>query len=72
MAYVDKNLHSIKKPLPITTRLMPMNAIVISHLYYLTKFLNASTKISNNSLKKQKNWAVKTCRNRLNTNFYQI
>ena len=61
MACGIKTLQSLKKPLPVKTRLLIMNALVISHLNYpaiLSSGISANLVIS---LEKLLNWAVKTC-----------
>ena len=52
---------SIKKPLPVKTRLFIMNALVISHLHYPAILLSGISANLMISLEKQSNWAVKTC-----------
>ena len=39
MACRIKTLQSIKKPLPVKTRLLIMNALVINHLHYPANLL---------------------------------
>ena len=61
MACGIKTLQSIKKPLPVKTRLLIMNALLISRLHYpaiLSSGISANFMIS---LEKQLSWAVKTC-----------
>ena len=54
-----KTLQSIKKSLPVKTRLLIMNALVISHLHYPAILLNGISANLMVSLEKQLSWAVK-------------
>ena len=54
-------LQSIKKPLPVKTRLLIMHALVISHLHYPAILLSGISANLMISLEKQLSWAVKTC-----------
>ena len=56
-----KTLQSIKKPLPVKTRLLIMHALVISHLHYPAILLSGTSANLMISLEKQLSWAVKTC-----------
>ena len=59
-----KTLNFISRQFPEQTRLLLLNALVISHLHY-SGLLLASTKNSCFfTLEKQFSWAVKTCFNR--------
>ena len=60
MAYGIKTLQSIKKPLPVKTRLLIMHALVISHLRYPAILLIGISANLMISLEKQLSWAVKT------------
>ena len=61
MACGIKTLQSIKKPLPVKTRLLIMHALVISHLHYPAIVLKGRSANLMISLEKQLSWAVKTC-----------
>ena len=61
MACGIEALQSIKKPLPIKTRLLLINALLISHLHYPTILLNGTSANLTISLEKQLSWAIKTC-----------
>ena len=61
MACGIKTLQSLKKPLPVKTRLLIMNALVISHLHYPAILLSGISANLVISLEKLLNWAVKTC-----------
>ena len=60
MACGIKTLQSIKKPLPVETRLLIMHALVISHLHYPAIVLSGIFGNLMISLEKQLSWAVKT------------
>ena len=64
MAMGIKTLNVIKHPFPVSTRILLMNALILSHLHYSSVVIQG---ISNNltvSLEKQLSWAVKSCFNR--------
>ena len=61
MACGIKTLQSIKKPLPVKTRLLIMHALVISHLHYPAIVLKGRSANLMISMEKQLSWAVKTC-----------
>ena len=63
-----KTLQSIKKPLPVKTRLLIMHALVISHLHYPAILLSGISANLMISLEKQLSWAVKTCCDRAKYN----
>ena len=48
----------------IQTRLLLMNALVVSHLHYSSIVINSISKHLVTSLEKQMSWAVKSCFNR--------
>ena len=54
-----KTLQSTKKPLPVKTRLLIMNALLISHLHYPAILLSGISANLMISLEKQFSWAVK-------------
>ena len=65
MACGIKTLQSIKKPLPVKTRLLIMHALVISHLHYPAILLSRISANLMISMEKQLSWAIKkTCCNR--------
>ena len=68
MACGIKTLQSIKKPLPVKTRLLIMHALVISHLHYPATLLSGISANLMISLEKQLSWAVKTCCDRAKYN----
>ena len=59
-----KTLNVIKAPFSIKTRLLLMNALVVSHLHYSSIVINSISKQLITSLEKQMSWAVKSCFNR--------
>ena len=60
MACGIKTLQSIKKTLPVKTRVLIMKALVISHLHYSAILLSGISANLMISLDKQLSWAVKT------------
>ena len=64
MACGIKTLYSIRDSFPEKVRLLLLNALVISHLYYPAILLNGLTENLNTTLKKQLNWGIKACFNR--------
>ena len=68
MACEIKTLQSIKKPLPVKTRLLIMHALVISHSHYPAILLSGISANLMISLEKQLSWAVKTCCDRAKYN----
>ena len=68
MACGIKTLQSIKKPLPVKTRLLIMNALVISHLHYPAILLSGLSSNLMISLEKQLSWeknSLRSCEIRL-------
>ena len=57
----NKNTSIDQKALPVKTRLLIMNALVIGHLYYPAILLGGISANLIISLEKQLSWAVKTC-----------
>ena len=64
MACGIKTLYSIREYLPELTRLLLLNALVISHLHYPSFLLNGISQNLITTLEKQLSWAVKACFNR--------
>ena len=64
MATGIKTLKRISRPLPEQTRLLLLNALVISHLHYSGLLLASSKNNCFFTLEKQLSWAVRTCFNR--------
>ena len=64
MATGIKTLKRISRPFPEQTRLLLLNALVISHLHYSGLLLASSRNNCFITLEKQLSWAVKTCFNR--------
>ena len=64
MACGIKNLYSIREYLPEKTRLLLLNALVISHLHYPSILINGISPNVITTLEKQLSWAVKACFNR--------
>ena len=64
MATGMKTLKRISRPVPEQTRLLLLNALVISHLHYSGLLLVSSKNNCFITLEKQLSWAVKTCFNR--------
>ena len=59
-----KSIKRISRPFPEQTRLLLLNALVISHLHYSGLLLASSKNTCFITLEKQLRWAVKTCFNR--------
>ena len=59
-----ETLKRISRPFPEQTRLLLLNALVISHLHYPGLLLASSENNSFITLEKQLSWSVKTCCNR--------
>ena len=64
MACGIKTLYTIRESFPEKTRLMIMNALVISHVHYSAILLNGISENLLTTLEKQLSWAVKACFNR--------
>ena len=64
MACGIKTLYSIREYLPEKTRLLLLNALVISHFHYQSILLNGISQNLITTLEKQLSWAVKACFNR--------
>ena len=64
MATGIETLKRISRPFPEKTRLLLLNALVISHLHYSALLLASSKNNCFFTLEKQLSWAVKTCFNR--------
>ena len=59
-----KTLCAIRDSFPEKTRLLIMNALVISHVHYSVILLNGISENLLTTLEKQLRWAVKACFNR--------
>ena len=70
MATGIKTLKRISRPFPEKTRLLLLNALVISHLHYSALLLASSKNNCFITLEKQLSWAVKTCFNRKVRQFF--
>ena len=64
MACGIKTIYSIRNYFPMKTRLLLLNALVISHLHYPAILLNGISENLITTLEKQLNWAIKACFNR--------
>ena len=64
MAAGIKTLYAIRDLFPEKTRLLLLNALVISHLHYSAILLNGISENLLTTLEKQISWAVKACFNR--------
>ena len=64
MATVIKTIKRISSPFPEQTRLVLLNALVISHLHYSGLLLASSKNNCFITLENQLSWAVKTCLSR--------
>ena len=64
MACGIETLNAIQNPFNINTRLIIMNALVLSNLRYSSIILNSITQTLVASLDQQLNWAIKSCFNR--------
>ena len=64
MAGGTKILQSIEKALATKSRLFLKNALVVSHLQYISKILSGITTKLTKSFEKHLSWATKTCCNR--------
>ena len=64
MACGIKTIYCVRDFLPTKTRLLLLNALVISHLHYSSILLNGSSRSLISTLEKQLNWGIKACFNR--------
>ena len=64
MACGIKTIYAIRDFFPIKTRLLLLNALVLSHLHYPAILLNGISENLLTTLEKQLNWGVKACFNR--------
>ena len=64
MACGIKTLYAIRESFPEKTRILIMNALVISHVHYSAILLNGVSENLLTTLEKQLSWAVKACFNR--------
>ena len=67
-----KCLYSMRDLFPEKTRLMLLNALVVSHLQYSAILLTGFSENLITTLEKQHNWAIKACFIALNTIIPQI
>lgn len=61
MAGGIKTIYAIRNRFPLKTRLLLLNAIVISHFQYSSIYLTGITQNLKNTLEKQLSWGVKAC-----------
>ena len=59
-----KTIYSVSDFLPEKTRLALLNALVISHIQYLSVILHGISQSLISTLEKQLNWGIKACFNR--------
>ena len=64
MATGIKTLYAIRDIFPIATRLLLLNALVLSHLHYSAILLTGISENLITTLEKQLNWGIKACFNR--------
>ena len=59
-----KTIYCVRDFLPTKTRLLLLNALVISNLHYSSILLNGISRSLISTLEKQLNWGIKACFNR--------
>ena len=64
MATGIKTLYAIRDIFPIATRLLLLNALVLSQLHYPAILLTGISENLITTLEKQLNWGIKACFNR--------